>query len=285
MRKLSFLRSISKRVVTNVLSVIGISYSRHYMTTEAVEAIQNADIVIGHEEFLAQIRDLVAAGARAFDVLDDIAPGESFLAARVRHAVSWCDTGHRVCIVSSGDSGVFGMSGAVFRELAHTGRHDLLNSVQVVPGISAYQILASRLGGPLTNGFATFALCMDTVPIEMRRKRIKALAAADMVVVVFMLRHGAETWPELYPDIQNPRAHSEALIREMLEVFAEVRPRDAACFIATDMEGAEESVTKATLSDLILDSAGIQRNSILLISNAEISEMCPNWFSLPALND
>ena len=70
---------------------------------------------------------------------------------RCRRALELHRQGRRVAVVSSGDAGVYGMAGLLM-EL------DPEADVQVVPGITAAQAAAARLGAPLMNDFAVLSL-------------------------------------------------------------------------------------------------------------------------------
>ncbi len=91
--------------------------------------------------------------------------------------------GQIVALVSSGDSGVYGMAGLAM-EMAEA--EELKIAIEVIPGVSAANAAASQLGAPLMLDSATISLSDLLVPPwEQIITRLKAVAAADMVVSLY----------------------------------------------------------------------------------------------------
>lgn len=252
-----------------MLVLIGISYGRQWLTVEAMAELRKADTVIAYHEYVDSVRDLLPQDAESFDAMDDVRADENFLMARVRHAIKAIDNGKRVVILSNGDVNIYGMSGAVIRELDRLGRPDIASQTVVCPGISAFQIAASRLGGPLSNGFATFGLCIADVPAEVVHQRIQASAQGDFVTVVYMLRHNAEMLPELYPQVENPRQISHTRLNRVVDSFLACRAEGTPCVISTNLGRHDEVLHHVTLAKLKHKFELIEANSILLISGSD----------------
>ena len=250
-----------------MLSVVGISYGNQWLCEEAINAIKSADTIIAHQPYIDDVKNLLKKGVNAFDVLTDIREGENFLMARVRHAIQAVDNNQRTVILSNGDANIYGMSGAVFRELARVNRMDIFRETKVVPGISALQLAASRLGGPLSNGFSTLALCIAEMSKKSVEDKIKGCAIGDFVCVVYMLRHNAELCPALHPEIKDPRALSNERIIKMIQVFKENRHNNTPCVIASELGCKDETLIHVILEDLDQYIDDITANSILLIGS------------------
>ena len=83
---------------------------------------------------------------------------------RARHAIALAQEGRTVAVISGGDPGIFAMASAVFEAI--DGRSVCAQNldVQVVPGISAMQVAAARLGAPLGHDFCAISLSDNLKP-------------------------------------------------------------------------------------------------------------------------
>ncbi|WP_143671301.1 precorrin-3B C(17)-methyltransferase, partial [Streptomyces sp. Ru87] len=104
-------------------------------------------------------------------------------AERAAMALDLAKEGKRVAVVSSGDPGVFAMASAVLDVAQDPQWADV--SVRVVPGMTAAQAVASRVGAPLGHDFGMISLSDRLKPWEVIEKRIRALASADMAFAVY----------------------------------------------------------------------------------------------------
>jgi precorrin-3B C17-methyltransferase len=108
-------------------------------TRRAEEAIAKSAVVVGYTRYLELIRDLTEGKER-------IATGMTREVERCRMALERAEAGQTVTLVSSGDPGVYGMAGLVL-ELATS--EGIAVPIEIVPGVSAANFLAARLGAPL----------------------------------------------------------------------------------------------------------------------------------------
>ena len=76
---------------------------------------------------------------------------------RCREALELACQGLTVALVSSGDSGIYGMAGLALEQWMALMEHDR-PAFQVHPGISALQLAAARAGAPLMHDFCTVSL-------------------------------------------------------------------------------------------------------------------------------
>jgi len=117
-----------------------------HITPAARAAIQAADVVAGYQTYLDLIPQLLAGKER-------LASGMMQEVERCRAALQLAAAGRIVALVCSGDAGIYGMAGLVLEleqaEFAAAGI-----AVEIVPGISAVQAAAARLGAPLMHDFA-----------------------------------------------------------------------------------------------------------------------------------
>ena len=112
--------------------------ARDTMTPQACEAIRQAEIVIGYSGYFAWI-DGLTAGKECLSL--PLAQETE----RARLALEHADAGRQVCVISSGDAGVYGMASLVF-ELAAAEGDDHRPEIMVVPGISAVNACAAAVG-------------------------------------------------------------------------------------------------------------------------------------------
>ena len=147
------------------------------MTPQAKEAILAADRVVGYLTYLDLIKDLIEGketiGTAMMQEVD-----------RCQQAVDLAVEGHRVVVVSSGDSGIYGMAGLVL-ELANKVDADKRPDVQIIPGLSAVNVAASVLGAPLMHDFAVISLSDLMTPWDLIKKRASLAAEGDMVIALY----------------------------------------------------------------------------------------------------
>ncbi len=142
------------------------------LTGEAHAALEQADAVVGYKPYIELVGDLLREG-----VLVE-ATGMRQEVQRCERALELHRQGHRVVVVSSGDAGVYGMAGLLM-EL------DAEADIEVVPGITAAQAAAARLGAPLMNDFVVLSLSDLLTPRQEVLRRVTAVAAADLVTCLY----------------------------------------------------------------------------------------------------
>ena len=77
-----------------------------HLTPAARAALEQADSVVGYRPYVEQVRPLLdGKNLVAMDLGQEL--------ERAAKAVELAESGHTVAVVSSGDSGIYGMAGAV----------------------------------------------------------------------------------------------------------------------------------------------------------------------------
>jgi precorrin-3B C17-methyltransferase len=160
--------------------------ARETMTPQACEAIRQAEIVIGYSGYFAWIEGLTAGK-------ECLALPLAQETERARLALEHAGAGRSVCVISSGDAGVYGMASLVF-ELAAAGDKACLPEIMVVPGISAVNACAALLGAPLAHDFAVVSLSDLLTPWEKIERRLMAAAEADFVIALFNPQSQRRDW-------------------------------------------------------------------------------------------
>ena len=173
------------------ITVIGIGPgSEGNMTMRAIEALRNADTVVGYNYYIPFISHILKEGAEVVNT------GMMQERRRIEKALEIAGSGHDVCVVSSGDSGIYGMAPLVY-EMLQEKELDNRIEVEVIPGISAFQKAASLLGAPVGHDFCVISLSDLMTPWALIEKRIKAAVDADFVTAVYNPRSKGRYW-ELY---------------------------------------------------------------------------------------
>ena len=157
------------------LAIVGLGPGKwDYMTARALKAIANADYVLGHSMYLEPLAPLL----RGKTVISSSMGKE---VDRAQQAIDLAGS-HNVAIVSGGDAGVYGMASIVLEVLEHSGR---MIDVEVVPGVTAANAAASRVGSPLSGDFAVISLSDLLTPLEVIEQRLDAVFSVGIPVVLY----------------------------------------------------------------------------------------------------
>ena len=160
---------------------------QEHMTGRARAAIAEADTLIGHATYLRLVADLV----RDQQVVKS---GMTEEVDRARLAVELAQAGHTVALISSGDSGVYGMAGLAFEVLFQSGwTPETGFPVEVVPGATALTSCAALVGAPLSHDFCAISLSDLLTPWPVIARRLNAAAAADFVCALYNPKSGRRT--------------------------------------------------------------------------------------------
>ena len=168
---------------------------------------------------------------------------------RCREALELACQGLTVALISSGDSGIYGMAGLALEQWMALDPGDR-PAFTVHPGISALQLAAARAGAPLMHDFCTVSLSDRLTPWAVIEKRLQAAAAGDFVVALYNPRSMGRDW-------QLGRARG---------LLLEARPPGTPVVLARQLGRPEEAVSLHTLGDLPLDQ--VDMLTLVLIGNS-----------------
>ena len=112
---------------------------------------------------------------------------------RCEKAIKLAEEGIKVALISSGDSGFYGMAGLLL-ELIQKVNKEFRPSFEVHPGISSMQLAAALGGAPLMNDFCSISLSDKLTPWESIEKRIGGALLGDFVIAIFNPQSLGRKW-------------------------------------------------------------------------------------------
>ena len=145
------------------------------LSPRAKEVLENCDTIAGYRSYLEQIPDLI-------ENKQIIASGMRQELDRCRAALEAAKAGASVAVVSSGDSGIYGMAGLLM-ELSEAEEFQGIE-VEVVPGITAASAAAALVGAPLMCDFAVIRLSDLLADRNTILKRLSAASEEDFVTEI-----------------------------------------------------------------------------------------------------
>ncbi len=161
--------------------------AREHMSERAVEAIKEADVVIGYTTYIKLVKDQL-------DGKEVVKKGMTEEIDRCIEAYERAQQGKVVALISSGDIGVYGMAGPTYEVLLKAGwTPDSDIEVEVVPGSTALSACASLVGAPLTHDFCSISLSDLLTPWPVISRRLEAAARSDFVVALYNPKSGRRT--------------------------------------------------------------------------------------------
>lgn len=220
------------------VAVVGIGAGTgDLLTGEAAAALREANVIIGYRTYIEQVKKLY--------------PGQEFISGsmgaeleRCHQALELARSGKRVAMVSSGDPGVYGMAGPLIEEAGGT-------PVRILPGVTAAQIAAARLGAPLMNDYVTLSLSDLLTPRDEVLRRVAAAAASDLVICLY-----------------NPTSRKRRpLFEEACGVIAAYRPAGTIVGMVRNAGAGDEEVSIFSLAEL--PGRDVDMRSLIIIGNSK----------------
>lgn len=224
------------------------------MTPAVQAALKEADAVIGYKYYFHFIQPYLRPDTLCVDT------GMKKEMVRAEEAFRLSEEGKTVCVISSGDAGIYGMASLVYEM-----KRKLNSTVEIVclPGISAFQKAASLLGAPVNHDFCVISLSDLMTSWEFIEKRIRAAAMGDFVTAVYNPRSNERYWQ----------------LERLREIFLqEGRSPQTPVGYVRQAGREEQEVHLTTLDEL--DTNKIDMFTIVLIGNSQ-SYVWNNQFITP----
>ncbi|MFD3678772.1 precorrin-2 C(20)-methyltransferase [Streptomyces sp. NPDC058613] len=212
-----------------------------WLTPQTRRALADAEVLVGYTTYLDRVP---AKPGQVRHGSDNKVESE-----RAEFALDLARRGKRVAVVSGGDPGVFAMATAVLEVAAQPQYADV--PVRVLPGVTAANAAAAAAGAPLGHDYATVSLSDRLKPWEVIAERLRAAAAADLVLALYNPGSRSRTWQ----------------VAQARELLLELRSPQTPVVVARDVGGPEQSVRIVTLAEL--EPSEVDMRTILLIGSSQ----------------
>lgn len=223
------------------------------ITPAALKAIGESEVIVGYKYYFQFVAQNLRPDALCVDT------GMKKEQDRAQMAIGYAMQGKTVCVISSGDAGIYGMAPLVC-EMKQQMRADV--EVEVLPGISAFQKAAALLGAPVGHDFCVISLSDLMTSWKVIEKRIWAAATADFVTAVYNPKSTGRYWQ----------------LHRLKEIFLKERKEDTPVGYVRQAGRPEQQITLTTLADF--NPEDVDMFTIVLIGNSH-SFCAGNMFITP----
>lgn len=197
--------------------------SEETMTTQAIQALEESDVIIGYPLYIQLL------GQRFAD--------KEFFSTPMKQEQARCEKcfeearkGKKVSLICSGDAGVYGMASLMYE----IGRQFPEIELIVVPGITAANSGAALLGAPLNHDFCVISLSDLLTPWEKIEKRLQAAAMGDFAIAIY-----------------NPSSHKRHdYLRRACDILLQTIEEERACGYVENIGRTGTRVVACTLKEL-----------------------------------
>lgn len=214
---------------------------KEHMTLKAVDVIENADIVTGYTTYI--------------DILKEYFPNKNYIATPMMKEVERCKIAveeamknKTVAMVSSGDSGIYGMAGIIY-QVAEELNAEI--EIETVPGVTAASSAASVLGAPLMHDLSIISLSDLMTPLDLIMKRVDCAGIGDMIVCLY-----------------NPKSKKRTdYLEQAADILMKYRKPETPVGIVRNAGRKDESKLITTLGEL--KTADVDMFCIVIIGNSQ----------------
>ena len=221
--------------------------SKEDITPAVLEAVREADAVVGYKYYFQFIEQFVKNGCECIDT------GMKKERERAEQTFLLAEQGKTVVVISSGDAGLYGMAPLIYEMARERRIANPAQQIEVItlPGVSAFQKAASLLGAPIGHDTCLISLSDLMTPWEVIERRIKAAAVGDFVTAVY-----------------NPKSHGRywQLYRSQ-ELFLKYRSGDTPVGYVRQAGRDEQEVKVTTLADF--DPEDVDMFTVIIIGNSQ----------------
>ncbi|MDE6450882.1 MAG: precorrin-3B C(17)-methyltransferase [Odoribacter sp.] len=212
------------------------------ITPAVKKAVALSDVVVGYKYYFSFIRSLVKEGAECVDT------GMRKERDRAAMAFDYAAQGKTVCVISSGDAGIYGMAPLIWEMKRE---RNAAAEIEILPGISAFQKAAALLGAPIGHDFCVISLSDLLTPWNTIERRIRAAAEADFVTAVYNPKSEGRYWQ----------------LHRLKEIFLKERKAETPVGYVRQAGREEQEVTVTTLADF--EPEQVDMFTVVLIGNSQ----------------
>lgn len=216
--------------------------SKEDITPAVLEAVREADVIVGYKYYFQFIESYVKPGCECIDT------GMKKERERAEQAFLLAGQDKTVVVISSGDAGIYGMAPLIY-EMKRDRQSDI--EVETLPGISAFQKAASLLGAPLGHDLCIISLSDLMTPWEVIERRIKSAAIGDFVTAIY-----------------NPKSHGRFWqLYRLIELFLQERSDETPVGYVRQAGREEQEIKLTTLG--AFDPEDVDMFTVILIGNSQ----------------
>ena len=215
-----------------------------FLTNNARKALSKCTVWIGYKMYL----DLIKPLKRSDQILIESKLTEE--KKRCRKAIKLAEEGIKVALISSGESGFYGMAGLLL-ELLQKIKKEYRPYFEVHPGISSVQLAAALSGAPLMNDFCSISLSNKLTPWSLIEKRIEGALLGDFVIALFNPQSMERNWQ----------------LKSVIDLCLKSRQSDTPVLIARQVGREYQSKKFFTLNTIPFKE--IDMLSIIIIGNSK----------------
>lgn len=204
--------------------IVGMGPGREEMMTgEAVQALEQADVIVGYPVYLA----LLGERFRKKEMLSTPMRQEK---ERCLLCFKEAEQGKQVALVCSGDAGIYGMASLMYE----IGKDYQDTELVVIAGVTAANSGAAVLGAPIGHDFCVISLSDLLTPWEKIESRLRAAAAGDFSMVLY-----------------NPSSHKRRdYLRRACDILLESLEQERACGYVENIGREQTKAEVCTLREL-----------------------------------
>ena len=215
-----------------------------FLTNNARKALSRCTVWIGYKMYL----DLIKPLKRNDQVLIESRLTEE--KERCRKTIKLAEEGIKVALISSGESGFYGMAGLLL-ELLQKINKEYRPYFEVHPGISSVQLAAAISGAPLMNDFCSISLSDKLTPWSLIEKKIEGALMGDFVIALFNTQSIERNWQ----------------LKSAIDQCLKSRPGNTPVLIARQVGRENQSKKFCNLNNI--PNKEIDMLSIIIIGNSQ----------------
>jgi len=219
-----------------------------FLTSDVKKALSRSTVWIGYKMYL----DLIKSLQRSDQVLIESKLTEE--KERCNKAIKLAEEGIKVALISSGESGFYGMAGLLL-ELLQKIKRESRPYFEVHPGISSVQLAAALGGAPLMNDFCSISLSDKLTPWSLIEKRIEGALLGDFVIALFNPQSIERNWQ----------------LKSVIDQCLKSRPGFTPVLVARQVGRENQSKKFFTLKTIPIKE--IDMLSIIIIGNSQTTLM------------
>ena len=212
------------------------------ITPAVIAAIKDSQVIVGYKYYFQFITPYLQPDTECIDT------GMRKERDRAEQAFEFAEAGKIVCVISSGDAGIYGMAPLIY-EMKRERQSEV--NIIAIPGISAFQKAASLLGAPMGHDFCVISLSDLMTPWQVIEKRIFAAANADFITAIYNPKSNGRYWQ----------------LHRLKEIFMKYRKADTIMGYVRQAGRDEQTVKITNLEEF--DPEDVDMFTIVIIGNSQ----------------